>query len=136
MKRYVHRWVHCGAVYNSQGTAATSVPTDRRGGDQRVAHGYTATCLGHKNERNLVLYADTGPKGYCAECSCQAEERQTPCDLNGTWHLKSQMNRHKKHICRHRAKARSQRGGAGAVSSTMTLTRSQVVTAGSVVTAP
>ena len=42
--------VHCGAIYNSQGTEATQVPINRLMDKEDVVHIYNGTLLNHKRE--------------------------------------------------------------------------------------
>ena len=49
-KEYVHPYVHCSIIYNSQGMQATLVPINRQVDKNAVVHIYSRILLDHKKE--------------------------------------------------------------------------------------
>ena len=50
LKGYVHPYVHCSTIYNSQDMEVTHVPVNRKVDKKAVVHTYGGILLDHKKE--------------------------------------------------------------------------------------
>ena len=57
-KGYMHLYVYCSIIYNSQIMEAAQVSTDRWMDKEEEAYMYNGILLSHKNEWNLAIYND------------------------------------------------------------------------------
>ena len=93
LKRYMHPYVHCSIIYNSQDMEATEGHLNRWMDKEDVIYIYDGTLLSHKKERNLAICDNmNGPRGYYAKWNKSDWERQILYDFTYTWNLKNKIN--------------------------------------------
>ena len=82
-KEYMHSYVHCSGIYNSQDMEATQVLINRWVEKKVVVHIYNGILLGCKKEWNFTICDSMERlRGYYAKWNESDGERQIPYDFN------------------------------------------------------
>ena len=67
-KEYMHHFVHCSTIYNSQDLEAAQVSISRWVDKKRVVYLYNGILLSHKKEENFTFYNSMyGPREHYAK---------------------------------------------------------------------
>ena len=100
LREYMHPYVHCNIIYNSQAMEAAQVPINRQMGKKVVVHIYNGILLGHENWQNLTICDSMdGPKGYYDKWKKSFRERQIPY-IPLTCGINKQTKQKQTHRCR------------------------------------
>ena len=80
-KRYMHPYVHCSSIYNSQDKEKILMSTNRWMDKEAVAYIDNGILLCHKKEWNNAIYNMDGFRDYHYKLSKSERERQIPYDV-------------------------------------------------------
>ena len=57
LKGYMHHYVNCNIIYNSQDTEAKQVPNNKQVDKKAMVHIYNGILLGHKKHNKILPFA-------------------------------------------------------------------------------
>ena len=89
---YIHRYVHCGFIYNTQDLEATEVSVDE--GIKKLCYIYTMEYYSAvwKKRKSYLFWRHDGPGEHDTKWDKPVRERKTPYDLTYTRNLINKIN--------------------------------------------
>ena len=92
-KDYMHPYVYCSIICNSQDLEAAYVPISRWVDKKAVIHLHNEILLSREKEGNLTLCNSMDGLGkHCAKWNKPVRERQVPYDFTYMWNLMNKIN--------------------------------------------
>ena len=90
LKEYMHLYVHCSVIYNSQAAEAAQVSISKRVDKTAMVHLHDGIRL---NWENFILCDSMdGPGEYYAKWNKSVRERKIPYDFTHMWNLMKKLN--------------------------------------------
>ena len=78
LKEYVHPYVHCSIIHNSQDMEAAQVPINRKVDKKDIVHIYNGILIGHKKKGNIIFWNSIDETGdYMPSELSQSEKDNT-----------------------------------------------------------